>query len=1064
VPSSSVPPNGNGNGLPPVPVPPEQPPRWPEGALPRRAAQAEYVAAGGHWFAESYYRSLPLFIDQLSQELGSDIYEKMMLDDQVAGGVRTFVVSILSDPLTVRPWIDDDKDPDYENSKTYAEFCERTLGNLLHRMRRSVDAWLLEVVGGSVALGNRVTEKVAALEESGQDAGRLVWDRLKVKPRNRTAFVLDPYNNLLGLLAVTPGRYGLAAGSILTPDMLQDSNLLPPEKFAILSWEPKEEDPRGTSLLRTVYEAWWEKLQVARDWLKHLAQFGSPSLWGTTAPDALDEPRVDEDGNPLPGATISPEQKLVNELLKFRNGYALALPNGSTLNVLQTANAGDGFLKKIEHCERRIDRAILLAARTRMEAKHGSKADAEASQDVTSQAVRQGKNWGAEMVTRDLIYPLVRWNFGPDAAKRLCPYATLSPVEKKDWADTANAVSPMVASGFLKPSQFPALYAQLGLPPAEEPLTDDQQQTDEDSPAGGGAPAPAPVTAEAPFAAGEYEEHLHPRGYGGKWAPKGGDHGHEQHTEQLTWRGKVAGLLRQALSQPGKSVAKVLAAAEALHAAYREGGFRAVPKVAVVAAYRKAKASFTKLETRYGRKAAIAMAGAYLSCYAAYAANPVLMLYLPSPTAAILGTAEALRALGKGARKLAGKKEGTATFGRENQDPDAMLGDLEDFIRSVSDAAGEEAPKFRRSDLAEHLSSFLDQVEDGDAEFAFGLPTPYEEGKHPRGYAGKWVDKPGGRESAKEFTKRVNKHVEERPDIPLFHNPARLRVEKAILKVLAPLAGKHGEVSLTFDPRYKSTSIWLGDRLLGSVSLQNGKVLVQDPNVDRPKRAVFDTASMPGPEETEYRIQKALGLKVSAESQQQYGRAHQEAEGQQRREEKAAAAAHQADEHLDGFEELVHDALPALHDDNHRLALVDLAQQAVDEDREPGERLRALREFRTEIKGLSAVDVEGVTAAEWEHAKGLLLAPAERAEKVLAHALEGKPKKKDANFSFQEAYLAPGGQTLFVPGSAGTAAFDEVALDSDEALPWLEHYHRQGQHPPEWPAAAGNVLGRPVHA
>jgi hypothetical protein len=60
----------------------------------------------------------------------------------------------------------------------------------------------------------------------------------------------------------------------------------------------------------------------------------------------------------------------------------------------------------------------------------------------------------------------------------------------------------------------------------------------------------------------------------------------------------------------------------------------------------------------------------------------------------------------------------------------------------------------------------------------------------------------------------------------------------------------------------------------------------------------------------------------------------------------------------------------------------------------------------------------------------------------------------DAEFTSlgDHAYLAPGGQTLFVPGPGGTAAFDEVALDSDEALPWLEHYHRQGQHPPEWPA------------
>jgi hypothetical protein len=937
--------------------------------LPRRQAQAEYVAGGGNWIAESpYYRSLPTFIDDITRDFGSDAYERVMLDDQVASSVRTYVESILSDPLTVRPWIDDDKDPDYEQSKQYAEFAERLLANC--SPMRSVDAWLYEMASGAVSLGNRVAEKVARLEESGQDAGRLVWDRVKVKPRNRTAFVVDGFSNLLGLLAAIPGQGNLVPDAILTPDLLAVSNLLPREKFAILSWNPQEEDPRGTSLLRNVYKLWWEKIQATGEWLRHLTQFGSPSLWGTTAPNAMAEPATDSQGNVLPGAaSITPVQQLLNEFLKFRNGYALALPNGATVQLLQSANAGDAFLKMIEHHERAIDRAILLAARTRMEAKHGSKADSETSQDITGQAVRRAKTWVADMVTRDIIRPMILWNFGPDAAKRLCPYASLAPVEHQDWSQTANAVAPLVSVGFLKPSQFAAMYDKLGLPPAEEPLTDDQQQDATPPPAPGDEDFPAGNPDEAPFASGEYQEPLHPRGYGGKWvdkagssatplhagslaavldahlqemsqklqmairesktrkelleraaglwqdpslkvwpamgeqrakalanrlpqppwggdtksqerllvslgkdfgkfaqaavrdfaedfqsearsglvdagrqglsqraaelpsrlhqawedawaglgqdwrgafhddwgeklhkaltrapdlataqqrfqklagvtldpgsakdvhdyadeplsrwldikanevlpgtvqefwqalagrkapanwaefadyqeplhprgyggkwASKGTDQTHEQHTEQLTWRGKVASLLRQALSQPGKSVARVLAAAEALHDAYRQGGFKAVPKVAVVAAYRKAKVSFAKLESRYGRKAAIAMAGAYLSCYAAYAANPVLMLYLPSPTAAILGTAEALRALGKGARKLAGKK-GEAVFAH----PDILPVDLEDFLDSLPD----------------------------DVEFAFGLPTPYEEGKHPRGYGGKWTNKPG---------------------------------------------------------------------------------------------------------------------------------------------------------------------------------------------------------------------------------------------------------------------------------------------------------------------------------
>jgi hypothetical protein len=49
------------------------------------------------------------------------------------------------------------------------------------------------------------------------------------------------------------------------------------------------------------------------------------------------------------------------------------------------------------------------------------------------------------------------------------PAEGIPPAKPTSWADVANAVAPMVASGFLKPSQFPGLYQALGLPPAVEP-------------------------------------------------------------------------------------------------------------------------------------------------------------------------------------------------------------------------------------------------------------------------------------------------------------------------------------------------------------------------------------------------------------------------------------------------------------------------------------------------------------------------------------------------------------------------------------------------------------------
>jgi DNA-binding Lrp family transcriptional regulator len=413
-----------------------------------------------------YYRSLPPWIDDLTREFGPETYERMQLDDQVSSSLRALCHGVLSDDLVLRPAVDDDKDPDFAAAKDAVGFCERATWG----QTGGLDQWLLTMLKGAVGGGNRVSETVCRPEESGRDAGRWVPDRLKVKPRRSIAFAVDNCNNLAGFLALAPGSPGwggLAWGTAFDPADPPD-NFLPREKFCVLSWDPPDEDPRGSSILRCVYEPWWAKLQAAREWLAYLAQFGSPGLVGTTAEGADSSAPTDADGNPVPGDVLTPEQDMANKVMEHRNGGVHILPHGATLDVLQSSNAGDAFLKKVDSCDRAIAQGINLAMRAVMQSRFGSRADAEQGQDVAGLQTRFLKRWLARMVTEDLLRPLVRINYGPDAARRLCPYASLSPVEHQDLGPSLVAVSGAWKNGLIKNSQLPWVYEQFGMPPATE--------------------------------------------------------------------------------------------------------------------------------------------------------------------------------------------------------------------------------------------------------------------------------------------------------------------------------------------------------------------------------------------------------------------------------------------------------------------------------------------------------------------------------------------------------------------------------------------------------------------
>lgn len=433
----------------------------------------EYVAGGSPFFTGTPLRVLPWSVDDISIAFGPELYDRMMVDDEVSASVGTLVSGALSDGIEVVPAVPDKLDARYGDAAAIADFCARSLAAL----DPMLDDFARDMAHGALVHGHKIAEQVYRLETQGEDAGKLVLDSLKVKSRRSCAFVVDRYLNVVGILAqrnsVTNGAI-LAAPILADPltgtNLTENNDLLPREKFAVLTWSMADSDPRGASILRPAYRPWWKKVQTDPEHMRWAAQFASPSLIGTTEENAQPYPATNADGTPQLDAygnqlQVSPEQTMANTLAGFKNGTAVAFPFGSTTKPLEVHSDGHQFIAMFDHFDRAIAKAILHQTLATGEGQHDSRAAAGVHQDILDQLIKRLKRTIAHMLKKDVLTPLVRYNFG-DAALSLVPDLSLGDTVEADKAPQQTSLAAMWTAGMMTPSQLPDAYADVGLPPS----------------------------------------------------------------------------------------------------------------------------------------------------------------------------------------------------------------------------------------------------------------------------------------------------------------------------------------------------------------------------------------------------------------------------------------------------------------------------------------------------------------------------------------------------------------------------------------------------------------------
>jgi hypothetical protein len=431
------------------------------GQFPAADPRREYIAGGDPSFPLVGQLELSHNVDDLALDLGMRVYEQMLNDPTVSGALHILITGILSGQFQVVPAVkpDDgeevepgsDREQEIEAARVEAEFCKRSF----RRLKVPIKSILYDLLLGSFSLGCKLAEKVFE-DGDGEDAGQIVLKTLRVKRNQSWNFVVDPPGNIVAVRALC-----FDVG-------LHD---LPPDKFMVCTWMPRNSDPRGRSLLRGAYNGWNLKLNAWPLYFAYLEVFGSPTAVGIAAPAGPDEAQRDERGKPT-GVMLAPTEALGEAMAMLRKCGYIAVPNGADVKFCQAVGNGEAFEKFFALTKNEILEGILHSARAMLESKRNSQADADQAQDVVGNIMIFGREW-AELLLGgrrgSLCHQLVELNKGTEYANKYAPHVSLGQIEHQDVAKAAVAYA---ALGYqIEPFQSRAIDAKLSLPVRENVTT-----------------------------------------------------------------------------------------------------------------------------------------------------------------------------------------------------------------------------------------------------------------------------------------------------------------------------------------------------------------------------------------------------------------------------------------------------------------------------------------------------------------------------------------------------------------------------------------------------------------
>jgi len=257
-----------------------------------------------------------------------------------------------------------------------------------------VSAFVREALGGLGDFEESLADLLDAVGK-GFAVSEIIWDV-------RGGRVLP-----VGLRKRRAGRFTFVGpdGVSERPRLLTDGEpvhgeRLTPDKFVVHMYRAGADQPERGGLLRVLSWIYLFKNFALKDWVAFCEVFGMPLRLGVYTPSATKEDRA----------------ALVDAVTRLGSDAAGVISESTRIEFVEAAKKGDGgpYSGLIGLLNAEISKAVLGQTLTTEVGGSGSFAAGKVHQTVREDIARADARSLARTVNRDLIAPLVRFNFGPD--------------------------------------------------------------------------------------------------------------------------------------------------------------------------------------------------------------------------------------------------------------------------------------------------------------------------------------------------------------------------------------------------------------------------------------------------------------------------------------------------------------------------------------------------------------------------------------------------------------------------------------------------------------------------
>lgn len=310
-------------------------------------------------------------------------------------------------------------DSDDPRSKEIAEFVEAQLGGIEGFEDIMLD--LLDAIGKGFA----VSEIMWSYDE-----GHVVVD--DIRSRHQKRFFWDSVDDSFKVRTQE------------APEGIE----LPKNKFIVHKYKARSGHPSRAGVLRVVAWMYLFKNYTLKDWVAFCEVFGMPLRLGKYQP----------------GASEDDKRALMQALVAIGADAAGIFPDGTAIEFVNTekTSSTDLYERLARYCDEQVSKAILGQTLT-SDSGGGSYAQSKTHNDVRHDLTVADCKAIAATLRRDLIRPLVLYNFGED--KRI-PYLRFDAEESEDLTQTATVIGTLIREAGLKvPTSY--IYKKFSIPKPE---------------------------------------------------------------------------------------------------------------------------------------------------------------------------------------------------------------------------------------------------------------------------------------------------------------------------------------------------------------------------------------------------------------------------------------------------------------------------------------------------------------------------------------------------------------------------------------------------------------------